>query len=186
MIDIFWITTTNPSTYRSSGIEIQVKNQKYPYEVLTAEGMPNLEFMRDNVGNSFFVKYDPDDMALAMLYEKTSNGLRYVATAQPYIMIHRGKQEQEDGEQSFIKSMELANKAERVRMQNDIEDILERNGLHHAQQGLNVPNIKGVNSSRKAVKKQKDEYGGYVKKLSNVVAAIDDEDDQEINQFNLY
>lgn len=185
MIDIFWITTKEPSTYRPSGIEIQVKNQKYAYEVLGADGMPNLEFLRDNVGNKFYVKYDPEDMALAQLYEQTANGLRYIATAQPYIMIHRGKQDQEDGEAAFMKAMEMANKAERLRMQNDIEDILERQGVHPAQHGLVIPAIKGVNSSRKSKKQKGDGYGSYVKKLSNVVAAID-ESDEEINQFNLY
>lgn len=45
--------------------------------------------------------------------------------------------------------------------------------------------IKGVNSSRRAKKQKGDGYGSYVKKLSNVVAGVDD-DDEEIDQFKLY
>jgi len=185
MIELFWMTTKDASTYRASGIEIQVKNEKYAFEVLNADGNPDEKFLQNNAGNKFFVKYDPDDMTLVSLHRKTSNGLRYVASASSYLKIHRGKQEQQEGESVLTKYMELVNKAARVSMQENSESLMERQGVHPSQSGLVMPNIKGVNSSRRAKKQKGDGYGSYVKKLSNVVAGVDD-DDEEIDQFKLY
>src|SRR5690606_19634136 len=44
MVDLFWLTTEKPITYRNSGIEITVNKKSYAFEVLTPEGLPDDSF----------------------------------------------------------------------------------------------------------------------------------------------
>jgi hypothetical protein len=105
-------------------------------------------------------------MSMVGLYEKTPKGdYRQVAMAQKYIKVHRAKQDQDDFDLSFIKATEMANKTMRVEMQNDIEDIMERFGMHPAQHGLNMPKPKGLNLTKK------DGIGSYTKQVSQMVPA---------------
>ena len=76
MIDLFWLTTERPSLFSADGITIQYRNRKYTYEVLDASGRPDMEWRRENTGRSFFVRFDPDRMDRALLYEETPMGLR--------------------------------------------------------------------------------------------------------------
>ncbi len=184
MIDIFWLMTKDGSTYRSSGIEIQVKTEKYAYEVLTADGKPDLEFLRANTGRKFFIKYDPADMTLAAIYSKDATGLRFVSYVQPYLNIHRAIQDQEKGEAGFIKAMELANKAMRLKSMEEVETNLEKHGQHPSQHGLVMPNLKGVNSS--IAKRKAGEIGKYMKEVSMAVAGLDEPDDDELTLRDMY
>lgn len=181
IIDIFWLITEKPSTYRASGIEIQVKKEKYAYEVLTKDGQPDLVFLKNNAGAKFFIKYDPDDMTLAAIYAKDATGLRFVSYIHPYITIHRATQELETGEMSFIKAQEMAAKVIRQQSVEETEEILEKHGQHPSQHGLTMPNIKGVTSnSRKTAS-----VGKYQKAVSMAVANIDD-GDEEFSLKDLY
>lgn len=176
MIDLFWVTTKEPSTYRGSGIEIQVKLQKYAYEVLTSDGEPDSSFMLENIEKRFFVKYDPANMDMIALYDKDSNdNLRFVKFAQPYIQIHRAIQEQEFGEAKFIKSQEMANKAQRINQQEQIESLMEKHGFHPGQHGLNMPKVKGISKKQRKTIEVSD-IGGYNKLLSNLIAELEGDD----------
>lgn len=190
MIDIFWMMTEKPSTYRASGIEIQVKKEKYAYEVLTEDGQPDLVFLKNNAGAKFFVKYDPTDMTLAAIYTQDATGLRFVSYVHPYLKVHRAAQELETGEMQFIKAQELANKAMRQQAVEETEDLLEKYGQHPSQHGLNMPAIKGVSAKSKAgrPRKQTGEIGQYQKAVSLAVAGFDDDiDDIEYSKLtNLY
>ncbi|MCB6636074.1 kinase, partial [Bacteroides faecis] len=46
MVEMFWYTTEKPSLFTASGIEITVQGKKYPYEVFSAPGEPDLEWRR--------------------------------------------------------------------------------------------------------------------------------------------
>jgi hypothetical protein len=178
MIDLFGIMTADPSTYRAGGIEIQVKKLKYAYEVLDGNGQPDREFLENNVGRKFYVKYDPNDMGVVSLYVKDHAGMRFVTLAGKYLNIHRGKQEQQEGEAAFIKQQELANKDGRLKRQQRIEQLMEAEGVHPAQHGLNMPKVKGIarNSSLekfKSVKRKKEpveveEIGEWMKAESTM------------------
>ncbi len=175
IIDLFWITTEKPSTYTASGIEIQVKKQRYAYEVYNHSGEPDNDFYQKNIDRKFFVKYDPTDMSMVKLYEKDTHGkVRFVADAQPFLKIHRARKDQFEGEAAIIKAQEIINKTKRVEAMNNIEELMEEHGLHPAQHGLTMPRIKGVNSSS-------DSYGKVVKKQTNAVPV-----DIEYNTNNLY
>jgi len=185
MLEIFGIMTDKPNTYRASGIEIQVKNIKYAYEVLGEDGQPDTEFLESNVDRKFFVKYDPNDMSIVSLFVKDHAGLRFVTLAGKYLHIHRGKQEQEEHEPSFIKQQELIGKERRLARQENIEQMMESEGVHPAQNGLNMPKVAGVTpkfpkkdlrNSKRATKMVATTIGEELKKESY----------KEIEQYNLY
>jgi hypothetical protein len=188
IIDLFWLITEKPSTYRASGIEIQVKKEKYAYEVLTEDGQPDLVFLKNNAGAKFYVKYDPNDMTLAAIYTKDATGLRFVSYIHPYIKVHRAAQEIEAGEMSFIKAQELANKAMRQQALEETEDILEKHGQHPSQNGLTMPGILGVSAKNKAgrPKKKTVDVGKLLKHESMVLAGIDDDLEEFPTIWNMY
>lgn len=144
MIEMFWLTTQKPSTFTASGITIEVNNKKYTYEVLGADKMPDLEFRRNNTFRQFYVMYDPLDMTQVRLYTKETNGMRYIATAEPYVKIHRNLQEQKPGEMTFIRQMDIRNKQERVNLQLEAAELEMVHGVAPEQFGLNRPKMRGI------------------------------------------
>lgn len=178
MIDLFWLTTDKPIKYRTNGIEIQVNNKTYAYEVLQPNGRPDDLFRNQNVGKRFIVKYDPMDIdTMVHLYEETANGLRYIATAQPYLTIHRAVQDQEKGEMAFIRSREDIERAERMANKELLEDLLTKHGYHPEQHGLVMPGLKGIKAKKEKVYKvAKDDFGEWLKEESIT--------DDDINEGN--
>ncbi|MBS1740699.1 MAG: kinase [Bacteroidetes bacterium] len=174
-VDLFWLTTDKAITYRNNGIEIQVNKQSYAFEVLTPDGAPDDDFRNYNISKKFFVKYDPMDVdTMVHLYEETVNGLRYIATAQPYIMIHRAIQDQQDGEMAFIQTREHIEREERTANLKYVEELLQKHGLHPEQHGLNMPSLKGVKTTSKKAKQPKDDYGKLLKEESMADELTDD------------
>ena len=161
MIEMFWLTTPKPATFTASGITIEVDTKKYTYEVLGTDKMPDLEFRKKHTFRQFYVMYDPLDMTQVRLYTKETNGMRYVATAEPYVKVHRNLQEQKPGEMTFIRQMDIRNKQERVNLQLEAAELEMAHGVAPEQFGLNRPRIKGLNLVTaealmdKAVKKSK-------------------------------
>lgn len=145
MIEMFWLTTQNPATFTASGITIEVDTKKYTYEVLGTDKMPDLEFRKKHTFRQFYVMYDPLDMTQVRLYTKETNGMRYIATAEPYVKVHRNLQEQEPGEMTFIRQMDIRNKQERVNLQLEAAELEMAHGVAPEQFGLNRPRIKGLN-----------------------------------------
>lgn len=145
-LDLFWEQTERPSEYTSSGIEIQVENQCYAYEVFDEHGMPDSEFNARNIGRRFYVRYDREDMTRVWLYEATSCGLRRIRSAESYAMIHRALQEQTAAEQDFIRATVEANKRARVLRQEEGYAIEAEFGLAPEQNGLRTPGLRGLSS----------------------------------------
>lgn len=145
MIEMFWLTTQKPSTFTASGITIEVNKKKYTYEVLDGDKIPDLKFRRQHTFRQFYVMYDPLDMTQVRLYTKETNGMRYIATAEPYVEIHRAIQEQKPGEMEFIRKMDALNKQERVNLQLEAAELEMNYGVAPEQFGLNRPRIKGLN-----------------------------------------
>lgn len=164
MISMFGVIDPTPNTYTSSGISKKIKKLDYRWEVLTDDNMPDYDFLRKNVDRKFHIGYDLNDMSMVALYVKEAKGYRFVAMAQKYIEIHRAKQEQTEFDHQFIKAMEHANKKIRLDMVDEIEEIMERHGMHPAQHGLNMPKPKGINL-------KKEDVGRRTKRVSNMVSA---------------
>lgn len=144
MVDLFWIQTQAPSVFTADGITIQYRNQKYSYEVLTADGKPDYEWRRENTGREFYLKFDPNSMNEALLYEMTPMGLRYERTAYPYITVHRNIQEQREGEAAFLRMNDESIKTERVRRQIENSQLEMEHGVSPEQLGLRTPRLKGI------------------------------------------
>lgn len=164
MIDMFGVIDPVPNTYTAAGITKTIKKHDYRWEVLDSEGMPDLDFLRQNVDRKFHIGYDLNDMSMVALYTKDVKGYRFVTYAQKYIEIHRAKDDQNEFERHFIKAMELANKHLRLDMVDQIEDIMEQHGMHPAQHGLNMPKPKGINLKR-------EDIGRRTKRVSQLVTA---------------
>ena len=174
MFSLFGILDNKDSCkYTAGGLKKTIKGQKYTWEVLTADGQPDLDFLRKNVGRDFFVEYDPTDMSVVALYIKDASGeLRFVTLAKKYIEIHRAKQEQDELDSKFLKRMELQNKGQRVEMFEETERLLEKFGMHPSQHGLNMPKLRGVERDVRERKKKVD-IGTVLKDESNMLQSID-------------
>ncbi|MDR1879066.1 MAG: transposase family protein [Bacteroidales bacterium] len=164
MIYMFGVINPEPIKYRSNGITMTLKRQKYSYEVQTVEGLPDYDFLRKNVDRKFHIGYDPEDMTSVSLYERThKDDYRFVTIAQKYIETHRNIQEQDSFDTFFLKYNDSMNKTLRIDMQQKTEDILEKHGEHPSQHGLNMPRIAGISKKSRAT------VGSVQKKESELV-----------------
>lgn len=145
MVDIFWMTTDRPSTFTSGGIEVTIGGKKRTYEVYSSPGTPDHDWRRQNTYKQFFVKYDPYDFGSVRLYWKDKGGeMRFERVAEPYMVIHRGIQDQTEGEAAFIRREQDANIQDRIERQVTAKEIEYEFGVAPEQHGLNTPKLKGV------------------------------------------
>ena len=174
LVNLFWIRTDRPSKFTADGISIQYQKRKYTYEVLTADGKPDYEWRKVNTGKEFIVKFDPMKMDMAMLFEQTATGLRYVTSAYPYLTVHRNIQEQKDGDMTLIRQNDSENK--RIRVQRRIENhSLEiEYGVAPEQNGLTTPALKGISES---------EFETFADAVA-IVTPQDSPDTTDIGPFN--
>lgn len=146
MVDMFWLFTPKPVTFTDSGIEITVKGKKYPYEVYSAPGVPDHAWRRENTCRPFIVAYDLYDMTSVRLYTQEADGsLRFAKTAQPYMVIPRAIQDQQDGDAKFIRQEQSANLEDRISRVVAGREIEYAHGVAPEQHGLTSPKLKGVN-----------------------------------------
>lgn len=145
MVDMFWLTTDRPVTYTDSGLKVTIKKKTYRYEVYDESGMPDHEFLRNNHGQKFIVRYDPYDPGSIRLYTKDADGSeRFARVARTYIVIHRNIQEQTSEERAFILANIKANTQDRVLRQIEGRVIEREHGTSMEEQGLARPRLAGV------------------------------------------
>lgn len=145
MVDIFWVMTSRPSTFTSSGIEVTIGGKPRTYEVYSSPGVPDHEWRRRNTYKQFYVKYDPYDFSSVRLYWKDKGGeFRFERVAEPYMVIHRAIQDQGEGEAAFIRREQEANIQDRVERQVVAKEIEYEHGVAPEQHGLNTPKLKGI------------------------------------------
>lgn len=174
MVNLFWIRTDRPSRFTADGITIQYQKRKYTYEVLTADGKPDYEWRKVNTGKEFIVKFDPMRMDKALLFERTATGLRYVATASPYLTVHRNIQEQKDGDMALIRQNDTENKRMRVRRRIENHALELEHGVAPEQNGLTTPVLRGISES---------EFETFADALA-IVPLPDAPDTTDIGPFN--
>lgn len=145
MVDIFWVMTDRPSTFTSGGIEVTIRGKKRTYEVYSSPGTPDHDWRRKNTYKQFYIKYDPYDFGSVRLYWKDKGGeMRFERVAEPYMVIHRGIQDQTEGEAAFIRKEQDANIKDRVERQVVAKEIEYEFGVAPEQNGLKTPKLKGV------------------------------------------
>ena len=177
MVSLFWITRKEPITCDAYGISFQEKKVKYNYMVYTQKGLPDVDWLEKNIGKKFVIKFDPDNMELIYLYEDTPLGLKLVNGAEIKKEVQRNIQEQDTFDAQYIRQVQQLTDEKRITRRDETEELLEKYGMTAEQQGLNLPNIKGIERKRTASvgkkAQQNDEYGKYQKVMSN--ADWDDE-----------
>lgn len=144
IVDMFWIRTERPSVFTAGGIKIQYQKKEYTFEVLTEDGMPDMEWRSRNTGREFVVRFDPLTLDRALLYTVSPVGLCFETVAYPYITIHRAIQEQAEGEMDFIRWNDEANKRERIRRQLEAHALEMEHGVAPEQHDLRTPAAKGI------------------------------------------
>lgn len=179
MVEMFWVTCDRMSTFTSSGIEITVKGKKRAYEVMSAPGVPDIEWRRQHTWQKFVVKYDPYDFSSIRLYWKDKAGeLRFERVAEPYMVIHRALQDQTEGEALFIRSQQKEAEQSRIERQVVARQIEHTEGVAPEQHGLSTPNLKGVKADvQRQIDRRLRKYerppeelsiGRVTKKVSNI------------------
>lgn len=174
MVNLFWIRTDRPSKFTADGISIQYQKRKYTYEVLTADGKPDYEWRKVNTGKEFIVKFDPMKMDMAMLFEQTATGLRYVTSAYPYLTVHRNIQEQKEGDMTLIRQNDSENKRMRVQRRIENHSLEIEYGVAPEQNGLTTPALKGISES---------EFETFADAVA-IVTPQDSPDTTDIGPFN--
>lgn len=174
MVNLFWIRTDRPSKFTADGISIQYQKRKYTYEVLTADGNPDYEWRKVNTGKEFIVKFDPMKMDMAMLFEQTATGLRYVTSAYPYLTVHRNIQEQKEGDMTLIRQNDSENKRMRVQRRIENHSLEIEYGVAPEQNGLTTPALKGISES---------EFETFADAVA-IVTPQDSPDTTDIGPFN--
>jgi len=145
--DLFWVTTSKPSTFTAYGIQFTVAGQRLQYEVFDEAGEPDLAWRSRNTGREFYVSYDPRDLSSVRLLTRDQYGDRFEVMAQPYREIHRAAQDQTEEERSFIRRQDERNKLDRIRRHLETDALLREHGLAPDQHGLADPGLAGIGKS---------------------------------------
>lgn len=162
MIDMFWVFTERDITFTDQGLTLTVKGRKYQYEVFSEPGVPDHAWRRKNTYRRFIVAYDPCDMGGVRLYTRAADGgLRFERTAEPYMVIHRAKQDQRGtGDGAFIRQEQEANTRDRVERSAEGYGIAYAHGTAPEQHGLNTPVPKGLpKEARRELERRMELYG---------------------------
>lgn len=189
MVELFWLTRKESVKLTAYGLTFKEKRVAYTYIPYTEDGLPDISWMRKNIDKDFWVRFDPMDMSLIFIYEKSATGLRFVRELETKVEIHRGKQEQQNGEVKFIKAVERVNEEAMIENRKEIEEVMRNYETHPEQYGHVVPHIPGINRNKQesTPKPSKISIGESLKALSNVtpkvlekeldeVYSLDDED----------
>ncbi len=148
MVDMFWIMHNKPATFTDQGITIEVKKQKYTWEVFK-NGEPDLEWRKLHTWEKFYVQYDPNDMTTVNLYAiDLAGGKRFSAVARPYWEIHRALQDQSAEEKTQIHKAIEAGKNDRIERVVAGRRIAIAHGTDPEQNGLTYPKLKGLNKEQ--------------------------------------
>ena len=172
IVDLFYVTRQKEVTCTAWGITFTEKKIKYDFMVYKEGNQPDLEWLERNIDKKFVVKFDPSDLSMIFLYERTANGLKYNTVAATKVAIHRGKQEQEDWEAQYIKDIEIANKQARINRYEKMEQLQREHGVHAEDYGMRSPAIAGIQTSKAAKRAAKgvaatSSVGSIQKALSN-------------------
>ena len=148
MVDMFWIMHDKPATFTDQGITIEVKKQKYTWEVFK-NGEPDLEWRKRHTWEKFYVQYDPNDMTTVNLYAiDLAGGKRFSTVARPYWEIHRALQDQSAEEKTQIHKTIEAGKNDRIERVIAGRRIAIAHGTDPEQNGLIYPKLKGLNKEQ--------------------------------------
>lgn len=182
IVDLFYVTREKEVTCTAWGITFTEQKIKYDYMVYKNGSLPDMEWLQSNIDKKFVVKFDPSDMSIIFLYERTPSGLRYNTVASTKVAIHRGKQEQQEWEAQYIKDVEIANKQARRERWEKMEQLKRAHGVHAEDYGMRSPAILGLDTSTAAKRSRPAAAIGKVQKaVSN--ADFDESEDFDVLEY---
>lgn len=182
IVDLFYVTRDKEVTCTAWGITFTEQKIKYDYMVYKSGSLPDMEWLQSNIDKKFVVKFDPSDMSIIFLYERTPSGLRYNTVASTKVAIHRGKQEQQEWEAQYIKDVEIANKQARRERWEKMEQLKRDHGVHAEDYGMRSPAILGLDTSTAAKRSRPAAAIGKVQKaVSN--ADFDESEDFDVLEY---
>lgn len=155
--ELFKLLSKDSVRYCKQGFIFERNKREYRYMVYGEDGLVDMNFHMQNIGNSFRYKYDPQDMTAVELWEVGAKGeLKYAATATPKIVVCRGTAERtkEDSERLFAQIH--ANKRALAGHYIACEELLLEECMSEAYTKLIMPIP--VGESQKSMERLREEY----------------------------
>lgn len=131
-MQLFWVITKKPSTYRRDGIEITVGKKAWKFEVYDADGNVDLNFRDRYTGSSFYVQYDPDQLDnYVRLYLALPSGEMhgYVTDAQKVKRVKPTPVLMDEHDKNRFRKMYKVRDAELERIEAELELLRQETGL---------------------------------------------------------
>lgn len=155
--ELFKLLSKDSVKYNKQGFIFERDKQEYRYMVYGEDGLVDMNFHMQNVGNSFRYKYDPKDMTAVELWEVCAEGrLKYAATATPKIVIHRATADRTEEESARLFAQIHANKRALAGHYIACEELLLEECMNEAYTKLVMPIP--VGESQKSMDRQREEY----------------------------
>jgi hypothetical protein len=128
-VEAFWNTTRLPITYNAAGILLTLGKAKHLYEVYGDDGEIDLDFRKKYIGAKFIVRYDPDDMSQAWLYDRTASGALQLVAAAENTDTHRfhiATQDHTPGEASRIRTFQSIRRKDNKEAKDEARAMAEK------------------------------------------------------------
>lgn len=155
--ELFMLLSKDSVKYNKHGFIFERNKQEYRYMVYGEDGLVDMDFHMQNIGNSFRYRYDPKDMTAVELWEVGVKGaLKYAATATPKVVIHRATADRTEEESSRLFAQIHANKRALVGHYIACEELLLEECMSEAYTKLVMPIP--VGESQKSMERQREEY----------------------------
>lgn len=155
--ELFKLLSKDSVKYSKQGFIFERNKLEYRYMVYGEDGLVDMNFHMQNVGNSFRYKYDPKDMTAVELWEVCAEGrLKYAATATPKVVIHRATADRTEEESARLFAQIHANKRALAGHYIACEELLLEECMNEAYTKLVMPIP--VGESQKSMDRQREEY----------------------------
>ncbi len=154
--ELFKLVSRNSVKYSKQGFIFEQNRRQYRYMVYAEDGLVDMNFHIQNVGNNFHYRYDPQDMTIIELWQSTPSGLVYAATATPKVVIHRATADRTPEENTLLFTQIRENERARAAHHIACEELMLEECISEAYVRLRVPRPVGI--SQKGMEHYREEY----------------------------
>lgn len=149
IVKMLWVLRDKPVKFDASGISFVERKEEYQYMVMSSPGIPDVAWLRRNVDQKFWIRFDPSNTDIIHLYDGERDNLRFVTSAETKILTHRGIQEQEAWEAEYYRTVQHLNDEERKAAFDTMDGILGEHNATAEDYGLRSPGLLGIKGTRK-------------------------------------
>lgn len=130
-MNLFWVKTPKPSTYRREGITITVTKQAYQFEVYDADGHVDVAFRDKYTGCKFITQYDPDELDnyVRLYLQMPDKSLKYITDAQPVKKVKTLPSLMDDRDKGRVHHMTATRDRELEGIEKELEALRHRTGI---------------------------------------------------------